>query len=70
MRFYNPSGVSIAIATGILEDRAFVSWFVNLSRQRLRVARNYTMKVLDTAGVKYQKPYSDSPLPKNEILGS
>lgn len=62
MRFHNPSGVSIAIATGILEDRTFVSWFVNLSRQRLRAARDYTMQVLDTAGVKYQKPYSGSPL--------
>ncbi|KUJ17476.1 1-aminocyclopropane-1-carboxylate synthase [Mollisia scopiformis] len=53
MRFHNPSGMSIAIATAILEDRAFVRTFISLCRERLAGSRAYTCRVLDEAGIKY-----------------
>ncbi|KAH8705578.1 pyridoxal phosphate-dependent transferase [Talaromyces proteolyticus] len=53
MRFHNPSGMSIAIATAILEDREFVKSFINISRQLLNEARQCTSQILDRAGIKY-----------------
>ncbi|CRG88865.1 hypothetical protein PISL3812_05900 [Talaromyces islandicus] len=55
MRFHNPSGMSIAIATQLLEDRDFVKFFVKTSHERLRAARKYTGQVLDDAGIKYHR---------------
>ncbi|OAA55005.1 Pyridoxal phosphate-dependent transferase, major domain protein [Niveomyces insectorum RCEF 264] len=55
MRFHNPSGPSIAIGTAILNDTAFVASFMALSRARLHDSRAFTMRVLDEAGVRYQK---------------
>lgn len=55
MRFHNPSGVSLAIATALLKDRKFVKSFIETSRARLRDSRLYTMSVLDAAGIKYQR---------------
>ncbi|KAH7037021.1 1-aminocyclopropane-1-carboxylate synthase [Microdochium trichocladiopsis] len=52
MRFHNPSGLSVAIGTAILEDREFVASFTALSRQRLLSARDYTVSVLAEAGVR------------------
>jgi histidinol-phosphate/aromatic aminotransferase/cobyric acid decarboxylase-like protein len=55
MRFHHPSGPSIAIGTALLQDREFVSKFITLSRQRLKQNRDYTMAVLDSAGIKYER---------------
>lgn len=55
MRFHNPSGVSLAIATALLNDREFVKSFIETSRARLRDSRLYTMSVLDAASIKYQR---------------
>ncbi|KAL1891976.1 hypothetical protein Sste5346_007320 [Sporothrix stenoceras] len=55
MRFHNPSGVSLAIATTLLEDREFVASFIEKSGARLRDSRLYTMSVLDAVGIKYQR---------------
>ncbi|KAF2667800.1 putative aspartate aminotransferase [Microthyrium microscopicum] len=54
-RFSGPSGMSAAIATKILEDKAFVSSFITLSRERIRDAYVYTTKFLDEIGVQYWK---------------
>ncbi|KAI1318471.1 1-aminocyclopropane-1-carboxylate synthase [Xylariaceae sp. FL0255] len=82
MRFHNPSGPSIAIATAILEDRAFVSRFLRLSRERLRDARAFTEKKLSDAGVSYAEgnagffvfvdlsPWLEIPDPVNHGSGS
>ncbi|KAL2071895.1 hypothetical protein VTL71DRAFT_13130 [Oculimacula yallundae] len=53
MRFHSPSGMSIAIGTAILEDRAFVKRFIALSRERLAECRAFTTKILDVAGIQY-----------------
>lgn len=55
MRFHNPSGMSIAIATQLLEDRDFVRSFIKTSHERLRAAREYTAQVFDDAGIKYHR---------------
>ncbi|ERT00432.1 hypothetical protein HMPREF1624_03803 [Sporothrix schenckii ATCC 58251] len=55
MRFHNPSGMSVSIGTAILEDREFVASFVRLSQERLRDSHLHTAKVLDAAGVKYER---------------
>lgn len=53
MRFHGPSGMSIAIGTAILEDRAFVKRFIALSRERLTECRAFATGVLDKAGITY-----------------
>ena len=53
MRFHGPSGMSIAIGTAVLEDRAFVKRFIALSRERLTECRAFTTGILDKAGIKY-----------------
>jgi 1-aminocyclopropane-1-carboxylate synthase len=52
-RFHGPSGMSTAIATRILEDQAFVSSVLALSRERIQDAYMYTTHTLNEAGVNY-----------------
>jgi 1-aminocyclopropane-1-carboxylate synthase len=52
IRFHNPSGMSVAIGTAILEDRVFVKNFLEMSRERLAAARKYAVDYLQAAGVK------------------
>ncbi|PMD40867.1 putative aspartate aminotransferase [Hyaloscypha variabilis F] len=52
IRFHNPSGMSVAIGTAILEDRTFVKSFLEMSRARLAGAREYAVDCLQAAGVK------------------
>jgi 1-aminocyclopropane-1-carboxylate synthase len=52
IRFHNPSGMSVAIGTAILENRAFVKSFLEMSRARLAGAREYAVDYLQAAGVK------------------
>ncbi|KAE8451489.1 hypothetical protein EG329_003562 [Mollisiaceae sp. DMI_Dod_QoI] len=54
VRFHNPSGMSIAVGTKILEDRKFVASFIEHARERLRASRAYATQVLDKAGIKYK----------------
>ncbi|KAF4635925.1 hypothetical protein G7Y89_g2172 [Cudoniella acicularis] len=55
IRFHNPSGMSIAIGTKILENKEFVRDFIALSRKRLSEAYGYTTGVLEKARVKFSK---------------
>jgi hypothetical protein len=55
IRFHSPSGMSVAIGTAILEDKNFVKYFIELSRERLSKAYAYTTRVLDMAGIGYYK---------------
>lgn len=55
VRFHNPSGMSIAIGTAILEDRQFISWFQKFCHETLKENRAFMTRVLDEAGIKYHK---------------
>lgn len=55
IRFHNPSGMSIAIGTRILEDKDFVRNFIALSRKRISEQREYTTSVLEKGGVSFAK---------------
>jgi 1-aminocyclopropane-1-carboxylate synthase len=52
-RFHNPSGVSVAIGTAILEDQDFVKSFISLSRERPSQAYRYATTTLAEAGISY-----------------
>ncbi|KAH8659316.1 aspartate aminotransferase [Tricladium varicosporioides] len=55
VRFHNPSGMSIAIGTQILEDKDFVRNFITLSRKRISEQREYTTSILEKSGVGFAK---------------
>ncbi|MCJ1402621.1 hypothetical protein MMC11_005841 [Xylographa trunciseda] len=52
-RFHNPSGMSVAIATQMLEDETFVTRHLNLCQQSLRAAYHHTTKALEPLGIRY-----------------
>jgi 1-aminocyclopropane-1-carboxylate synthase len=53
MRFHNPSGPSVAIATAMLHDRTWMRSFLQLSRERVGEAYTYFTGRLSRMGLKY-----------------
>ncbi|KAL1595173.1 hypothetical protein SLS60_009861 [Paraconiothyrium brasiliense] len=53
IRFHNPAGPSVAIATAMLEDRVWLRSFIKLSRERVGEAYTYFTVRLSQMGVKY-----------------
>lgn len=53
IRFHNPSGPSVAIATAMLNDRTWMRWFISMSRERVGEAYTYFTERLSRMGVKY-----------------
>ncbi|KAF2648919.1 PLP-dependent transferase [Lophiostoma macrostomum CBS 122681] len=53
VRFHNPSGLSVAYATAMLEDRQWCRSFLELSRERIRDAYRYITTELNRIGLEY-----------------
>ncbi|KAJ4303690.1 hypothetical protein N0V90_002591 [Kalmusia sp. IMI 367209] len=53
VRFHNPSGPSVAIATAMFEDREWIRGFIKLSRERVGEAYRYLTESLTRMGIKY-----------------
>jgi 1-aminocyclopropane-1-carboxylate synthase len=53
VRFHNPSGPSVAIATAMLHDRTWVRSFMKLNRERVGEAYTYFTGRLSRIGVRY-----------------
>lgn len=53
MRFHNPSGVSVAIADAILENRDWCRQFISDTRRKISDAYNFATKGLRERGVQY-----------------
>ncbi|KAH6900785.1 pyridoxal phosphate-dependent transferase [Thelonectria olida] len=53
MRFHNPSGASLSIATAMLEDRKWCRAFVESARKKLALAYTHVVGILHEMGVEY-----------------
>lgn len=53
IRFHNPSGPSVAIATAMLQDRLWMRSFIQMSRERVGEAYTYFTESLTRMGVSY-----------------
>lgn len=53
MRFHNPSGASLSIATAMLEDREWCRGFIEGSRAKLARAYKHATRGLEEMGVRY-----------------
>ncbi|KAI1074604.1 1-aminocyclopropane-1-carboxylate synthase [Whalleya microplaca] len=53
IRFFNPSGASIAIATAMLENRSWTKQFLAMSRERIRTAYEHVTAGLQKLGISF-----------------
>ncbi|KAF2736921.1 PLP-dependent transferase [Polyplosphaeria fusca] len=53
IRFHSPSGVSVAVATAMLEDRQWCRWFIEQMRDRLAHAYKFATRKLRELGIRY-----------------
>ncbi|KAI0003151.1 1-aminocyclopropane-1-carboxylate synthase [Xylariaceae sp. FL0662B] len=53
IRFFNPSGASIAIVTAMLEDRSWARAFLEISRERIKAAYEHVTAGLQELDIKF-----------------
>jgi 1-aminocyclopropane-1-carboxylate synthase len=58
MRFYNPSGVSVAIGLAMLEDQEWCRNFLDNSKAKIYAAYTHVTTGLDQLGIKYLPAYA------------